>query len=55
LTIVDYFGKTVKQITLHAGAGIVNIDVSALSNGTYNYTLLVDGKLIESKKMIVAH
>jgi hypothetical protein len=55
IIITDNSGKTIKQITLNTGAGVVNIDASVLSNGTYNYTLLVDGKLIESKKMTVAH
>lgn len=55
LTITDNSGKTIKQITLHTGAGVANIDASTLSSGTYNYTLLLDGKLIENKKMVVAH
>jgi len=55
LMITDNSGKTVKQTTLQAGKGVVNIDASAFSSGTYTYSLLVDGKLIESKKMVVAH
>jgi hypothetical protein len=55
LTIVDHVGKTIKQISLHAGTSVVNVDASALSSGTYSYTLLVDGKLIENKKMTVVH
>ena len=54
LVITDNSGKTVKQMQLVKGAGNVNIDASALSAGTYNYTLIVDGKLIDSKKMVVA-
>ena len=54
LIITDNAGKTIKQFTLNAGSGLVHINASALRNGTYNYTLLVDGKLIESKKMIKA-
>ena len=55
LNITDNAGKIIKQITLNAKTGIVNINAHALSNGTYYYTLLVDGKLIETKKMIVTH
>jgi hypothetical protein len=55
IIITDNSGKAVKQITLKAGAGVVNIDASVLSSGTYTYTLLGDGKLIETKKMTVAH
>ena len=50
-----HFGTPVKQIILYAGSGVVNIDASAFSSGTYTYSLLVNGKLIESKKMVVAH
>jgi hypothetical protein len=53
--ITDNSGTAVKQITLNAGTGVVNIDASAFGSGTYNYTLLIDGRLIESKKMVVAH
>jgi hypothetical protein len=54
LVITDNSGKTIKQISLSAGAGIVNFDASTLKNGAYNYTLSVDGKLIEGRKMIKA-
>jgi len=55
LIITDNFGKTVKQITLSTGKGVVNIDAAALGSGTYNYTLLIDGRSVENKRMIVAH
>jgi hypothetical protein len=56
LVITDNNGKTIKQVQLNtAGNGTVNIDASTLSSGTYNYTLVVDGKVMENKKMIVAH
>jgi hypothetical protein len=54
LMITDNSGKTVKQITLTSGTGIVHLDASSFKSGIYNYTLLVDGKLIKSKKMIKA-
>jgi len=54
LLITNNSGKTIKQLLLTAGKGAVNIDASTLSSGTYNYSLLVDGKILESKKMVVA-
>ncbi|CAN5706316.1 hypothetical protein BH10BAC2_BH10BAC2_42980 [soil metagenome] len=54
LMIIDNSGKTIKQITLNAGAGVITINASTLSSGTYNYSLWVDGKLVESKKMTIA-
>jgi hypothetical protein len=56
IVIRDNSGKTIKQVQLNtAGNGTVNIDASKLTSGTYNYSLVVDGKVIENKKMIVAH
>jgi hypothetical protein len=54
MNITDGSGKTVKQIQLIAtGAGVINIDCSTLNAGTYYYSILSDGKVIDSKKMIV--
>lgn len=54
IIITDNSGKTIKQVQLNTtGKGVVNINASNLSNGTYNYSLIVDGKIIESKKMVV--
>lgn len=54
LLITSNTGKMVKQFALTTGKGVVNIDASSLSSGSYNYSLVVDGKIIESKKMVVA-
>lgn len=54
LIISDMGGKEIKQIQLNNNDnGVLNIDTSKLSTGTYSYSLFVDGKLIETKKMIV--
>ncbi|HRI19698.1 MAG TPA: tail fiber domain-containing protein [Panacibacter sp.] len=56
LLIVDNNGKTVKQMQLSkSGAGTVNIDASTLSAGTYTYSLIVDNKTVETKRMVVAN
>lgn len=55
IIITDNAGKTLKQINLSSsGEGSVNINASSLSSGTYNYSLIVDGKLIDTKKMILS-
>ena len=46
-------GKVIKQMPLSKGQGSVNVDASALSNGTYNYSLVVDGKKIETKEWLL--
>jgi hypothetical protein len=56
IVIRDNSGKAIKQVSLNtAGSGTVNIDASTISSGTYNYSLVVDGKVIENRMMIVAH
>ena len=55
MIITDVYGKKVKQINLNnSGKGTVNINTTGLAAGTYSYTLFVDGKMIETKKMVVA-
>lgn len=54
LMISDFNGKIIKQLSLQPGAGVVNIDASTLSTGAYSYTLVIDGKAIATKKMIVS-
>ncbi|HEY6978075.1 MAG TPA: tail fiber domain-containing protein [Chitinophagaceae bacterium] len=55
LVITDNNGNTVKQVSLNGGGkGVVNIEASTLSAGTYSYTLIVDGKKIDTKKMVIA-
>ena len=55
MIITDVYGKKLKQITLtNKGKGNLNVDTSGLAAGTYSYTLFVDGKVIETRKMVVA-
>lgn len=52
LIVTDNQGRTLKTVTL-SNNGYVNLDVSGFSSGIYNYTLLVDGKITDTKKMEV--
>ena len=40
------------DLRIKAGQGQLNVFASDLSNGVYTYTLVVDGNVIESKRMI---
>jgi hypothetical protein len=54
LVVTDKNGKTVKQIKVSgSGKGTLNIDATTLSAGTYNYSLIVDGRAISSKQMVL--
>jgi hypothetical protein len=54
LLVSDVNGKMIKQMQLNNNSGLIKLDISSLSAGTYTYSLLVNGKLIESKSMQVA-
>ena len=55
IVITDKNGKMLKQINIAGNRkGTVNIDAGTLSAGAYNYTLLIDGHLIETKNMLLA-
>jgi len=55
ILVADRSGKTIKQINITgAGKGRVNVEASSLLPGTYNYSLVVDGRVIDSKQMVIA-
>ena len=46
-------GKVIKSVEITtSGKGNLNVFANDLSSGIYNYTLVIDGKSIETKKMI---
>lgn len=54
LVIKDLNGKTLSTMALQPGKrGSVNVDGTMLSSGTYNYSIIVNGKVIATKKMVV--
>ncbi len=54
IIITDKNGETLKAINISGtGKGRINVDASVLASGAYNYSLLVDGKLIGSKQMVL--
>jgi len=55
IVITDNAGKAVKQINISgAGKGRINVDAATLSSGAYTYSLIVEEKIIGTKKMILA-
>jgi hypothetical protein len=53
--IRNMLGVEVENIFLESRSGKKSINVSNYPSGIYFYTLIIDGKLIQSKKMIVKH
>jgi hypothetical protein len=55
IIIADKNGKMLKQLNLSGvGKGSVHVDAAMLASGAYSYALYVDGKMIDSKQMILA-
>ena len=54
MVIRDKSGKALKEIKISgSGKGSVQVDASTLSSGAYNYSLYIDGRLIDTKQMVL--
>ncbi len=53
LMITDMNGKKIKQVSLQPGKGNITIDATTLSAGAYSYSLIINGRIIAKRKMIV--
>ena len=52
ITFQNELGKTIKEITVkETGQGPILIDGNELINGIYTYSLVVSGRVLDSKKM----
>jgi len=55
IVITDKNGKTLKSVNISSrGKGSVTLNASILAAGAYHYTLLVDGRVVDSKQMVLA-
>ena len=55
MILFDAFGKKINLYNLgKQDNGTLDVDTRMLAAGTYTYSLVVDGKVVETKKMIVA-
>ena len=54
IRINDMNGKLLKSFTVSThGSGQIAIKANELSKGTYQYSLVVNGKIVDSKKMTI--
>ena len=54
INITDMNGRLIKTFTASGkGNGQLMIESGQLTSGTYQYSLIVDGKLVDSKKMMI--
>ena len=55
IIITDKSGKVLKQVNVSgSGKGSLQLNASAFASSSYQYSLLVDGKLIDTKQMVLA-
>jgi len=54
IAITDQSGKLLKQINIStAGKGMINVQAGLLAAGSYNYSLFIDGHLLDAKRMVL--
>jgi hypothetical protein len=54
IVITDKLGNTLRTVNVSgSGKGSVNVNAATLASGAYQYSLIVDGKLIDTKQMII--
>jgi uncharacterized delta-60 repeat protein len=54
IKITDAKGRILKSFTVQEGKGQVVLQSDLLTSGTYQYSLYINGRLIDSKEMVVA-
>ena len=47
-------GSALKAIDVEPGSGSLEVYASDLKSGIYTYSIVVDGKVIDSKRMVVS-
>lgn len=52
IIITDKLGKTLKEVNV-SNNGSLDIDASTFSSGTYQYSLVIDKKIIDTKQMVL--
>lgn len=54
LQIINATGQIIKQINLQgAGQGQIDLETNSLNAGNYRYQLIIDGRVVDSKKMVL--
>lgn len=55
IQVIDLQGKVIQSYTDLMGKGEIKVNKGDLQRGLYQYSLIVDGELLESKKMIIGN
>ncbi|MBI4929852.1 MAG: tail fiber domain-containing protein [Bacteroidetes bacterium] len=52
IIFIDMLGRTMQEKILQTGYGIIGIDTQDLPSGTYTYSMILNGKTLDTKTMI---
>ncbi|NTW34297.1 MAG: hypothetical protein HGB12_17040 [Bacteroidetes bacterium] len=53
IVFTDFYGREIKKVEINErGFGKINVDAQNLTIGIYSYSLMVDGNVIDTKKMV---
>ena len=55
LVVSNILGAKMSETSLDEASGKVTLNTHALGNGIYFYSILVDGKMLETSKLVVRH
>jgi len=53
ITIYNTNGQVMHQERIARGTGEIQLQANSLNSGTYSYTLTVDGRIVDTKQMVV--
>jgi len=54
IIITNKNGKMLKEVRVSgSGKGSINVNAAMFSSGTYQYSLIIDGKMVDTKQMIL--
>ncbi len=55
ITVSDMHGRKLQQVNIsQKGVGTLPLNTAGLAAGTYSYSLNVDGRIVETKQMVIA-
>ncbi len=55
IKVYNMLGAQIKELKLTGNEGKANLDVSSLSDGLYFYSLIINDKIVTTKKLVVEH
>jgi len=52
IIFTDMLGNVINEVQLTTGYGTIAVDTQDLPNGTYTFSLITNGKVYNTKKML---